>query len=169
MLNIEIPQIKKDAADTEAAELLQAYADHKISKRDLRALIAEMWRMLSHRMQEMRVMAACRLWLRKNADSHSTKILWDAISELYGEKSPIAPIVVEFVSLSPIKCPNCDAELGLGVELENLLLFKVGALIIRDMKASCANCGHAFYFSVSDRELTKFIRAIVTTPPKPDP
>lgn len=41
--------------------------------------------METNRVQEIKVLAACRLWLEKKADRYSTAVLWDIVNEVFGK------------------------------------------------------------------------------------
>jgi len=64
------------------------------------------------------------------------------------------------MSSEPVKCPNpdCHAEIGQAVDIDGLVMLRVGALLIRDAQGICMQCGHVFYWSVSNKIIARVIR-----------
>jgi hypothetical protein len=60
----------------------------------------------------------------------------------------------------PIKCPNpdCLAAIGEAVNIDGLVMLRVGALLIRDAQGVCMQCGRVFYWSVSNKVIAHVIR-----------
>ncbi|HCS40381.1 MAG TPA: hypothetical protein DIW44_12460 [Anaerolineaceae bacterium] len=59
-----------------------------------------------------------------------------------------------------VQCPNpnCRAQLGYIVMIENLEWLQMGGGIARQWHGVCAKCGKEFHWSVSDRILEKIIK-----------
>jgi hypothetical protein len=57
-------------------------------------------------------------------------------------------------------CPGCKKEFEhiQVVEYDGLVMLRVGALVIRELRAVCLQCGRNIYFSVSDKLIIKIIK-----------
>ena len=63
------------------------------------------------------------------------------------------------MTTTDVQCPGCKSKIGEAVNVEGLVLLRVGALLVRDTQAICLQCGRMFYWSVSN----KIIAAIIKT------
>ena len=61
--------------------------------------------------------------------------------------------------MSVVKCPNpdCNAEIGEAVNIDGLVMLRVGVLLIRDTQAICMQCGRVFYWSISNKVIARVI------------
>jgi hypothetical protein len=59
-----------------------------------------------------------------------------------------------------VRCPNpkCNARIGEAVNVNGLIMLRVGVLLIRDTQALCMQCGRVFYWSVSNKVITQIIK-----------
>jgi hypothetical protein len=60
----------------------------------------------------------------------------------------------------PVRCPNadCNAEIGQAVNIDGLVMLRVGVLLIRDTQGICMQCGRVFYWSVSNKIIAQVIK-----------
>jgi len=65
------------------------------------------------------------------------------------------------MSQEPVECPNpaCHAKIGEAVDVDGLILLRVGVLLIRDSQAFCMQCGRPFYWSVSNKIIAQVVKA----------
>ena len=61
-------------------------------------------------------------------------------------------------SSEPVQCPHCHSEIGEAVNIDGLVMLRIGALLIRDAQGVCMQCGHVFYWSVSNKIIARIIR-----------
>jgi hypothetical protein len=54
--------------------------------------------------------------------------------------------------------PNCNAEIGQAVNVDGLIMLRVGVLLIKDTQAICMQCGRVFYWSVSNAVIAQVIK-----------
>lgn len=61
----------------------------------------------------------------------------------------------------PLKCPKCGTafEHVETVDIDGLLMLRVGVLIIREAQGICLSCGRVIYWSVSNRVIAQVIKA----------
>ena len=64
----------------------------------------------------------------------------------------------------PVHCPNeqCKAPIGEAINIDGLIMLRIGALLIRDAQGVCLQCGHTFYWSVSNKIIAKIVRLAMT-------
>lgn len=63
-----------------------------------------------------------------------------------------------------MRCPNrdCNAEIGQAVNIDGLVMLRVGVLLIRDTQGICMQCGRVFYWSVSNKIIAQVVKAAMT-------
>jgi hypothetical protein len=59
-----------------------------------------------------------------------------------------------------VYCPNpkCNVEIGKAVNVNGLIMLRVGTLLIRDAQALCMQCGRVFYWSVSNKVIAQVVK-----------
>lgn len=65
-----------------------------------------------------------------------------------------------------VHCPSqdCHAIIGEAININGLVMLRVGTLLIRDAQGVCMQCGRVFYWSVSNRILARIVREELTKP-----
>jgi len=68
------------------------------------------------------------------------------------------------MSLEQVRCTNrdCNAEIGQAVNIDGLVMLRVGVLLIRDTQGICMQCGRVFYWSVSNKIIAQVVKAAMT-------
>jgi hypothetical protein len=61
---------------------------------------------------------------------------------------------------TPVLCPNpdCREKVGESIDVDGLVMLRIGTLIFREAQGICLNCGRMFYFSVSSKVIARIVR-----------
>ena len=64
----------------------------------------------------------------------------------------------------PVICPNphCHAVIGEVVNIDGLVMLRIGVLLVRETQAVCIQCGRMFYWSVSNKIITRILMREMT-------
>lgn len=57
-----------------------------------------------------------------------------------------------------VECPGCNAPIGEAINIEGMIFLRIGTLLIKDAQAMCMHCGRLFYWSVSNKLLSRIVQ-----------
>ncbi len=63
-----------------------------------------------------------------------------------------------------VECPDCHAEIGEAVNINGLIMLRIGTFLIRDLQGVCMQCGRLIYFSVSNKIIAEIVRKGMLNP-----
>ena len=59
-----------------------------------------------------------------------------------------------------LRCPGCEKEFEhvVTINIDGLLMLRVGTLVIREAQGICMSCGRVIYWSISNKLISRIIK-----------